>query len=54
MSATFVFTAITPKQLKITAYRLEILNELRKEGTVHRRALAGTVSTWKNKPTACA
>jgi len=50
MSAVFVFKAIKPKRLKVDAYRLEILNELRKEGTTHRRILARTVTTWKNPP----
>lgn len=46
-----VFAAITPKQLNIKAFRLEMLNELRKEGTVHKQALRKTVTTWENKPT---
>lgn len=46
-----VFKAITPKKLKIDGFRLEILNELRKEGTTHRQILARTTTTWKDRPT---
>lgn len=46
----FVFKAIKPQRLKVGAFRLEILNALRKEGTVHRQKLKPTVSTWKNPP----
>lgn len=50
MSEVFVFKAIKPKKLKVDAFRLEILNALKKEGTVHRRKLKPTVRAWKNKP----
>lgn len=39
------------KPMNIKAFRLEFLNALRKEGTVHRQALKPTVSNWKEKPT---
>ena len=40
---------IKPKRLQIDAIRLEILNELRKEGTEHKKLLQQTVSTWKGE-----
>jgi hypothetical protein len=50
MGIVISMAAITPKKLKIDAYRLELLNALRKEGTQHRRILKRTVTTWKTKP----
>lgn len=46
----FVFKAIKPQKLKVDAFRLEILNALRREGTVHRKKLKPTVETWENPP----
>jgi hypothetical protein len=51
MGVVIAFKGIKGKKLNIDAYRLEILNELRKEGTTHRQILARTVTTWKHKPT---
>lgn len=49
---SFVFKGIKPQQLKVDAIRLEILNELRKEGTVQKKELDKTTATWKGaKPT---
>ena len=49
--AVIVFVPIIPKELNVNVFRLEILNALRKEGTVHRKELSKTVTTWDNKPT---
>ena len=46
-----VFKAISPKTLKVDVFRLEILNELRKEGTTQKQILARTTTGWKNRPT---
>ncbi|MHC4620472.1 MAG: hypothetical protein ACYTEQ_22220 [Planctomycetota bacterium] len=46
MSEVFVIKGIRPKKLKVGAIRLELLNALRKEGTLHRKELAKTVATW--------
>jgi len=47
----FVFKAIKPKRLKIDAIRLELLNELRREGKDQRNELDKTTETWKgDKP----
>ncbi len=52
MAISFVFKGIKPKKLKVDDIRLEILNELRKEGTTQKKELAKTTSTWKGaKPT---
>ena len=45
-----VFTPIIPKELNVSVFRLEILNALRKEGTVHRKELKRTVTTWDDAP----
>ena len=50
MGTVFEFKTIKPKKLNIDAIRLELLNELRKEGTVQKKELKKTVSTWKSKP----
>jgi hypothetical protein len=49
MSDLFTFKAIKPKKLKVEAFRLEILNALRKEGNLHRKKLKPTVSGWRGK-----
>jgi len=52
MTTVVAMKAIKPKKLQIDAIRMEILNELRKEGTVHKQTLRKTVETWKGeKPT---
>lgn len=45
----FVVKGIKPQKLNIDAIRQEILNELRKEGTDHKRELRKTVATWKGE-----
>lgn len=50
MGVTISMKAIKAKKLSVDAIRLEILNALRREGTQHRRILARTVTTWRNKP----
>jgi len=49
MAAT-VFKAIVPKKLNVDGFRLEILNALRKEGTVQKQELRKTVTTWTDRP----
>ena len=49
MTVVIAMKAIKPKRLKVDAIRLEILNELRKEGTVHRKELNKTTATWKGE-----
>lgn len=46
MSDVFTFKAIKPKKLKTDQFRKEILNALRREGTVHRKKLRPTVAGW--------
>jgi len=44
--------SLKPKKLKVSQIRLNILNELRKEGTVIKREFEKTVATWDGaKPT---
>ena len=50
MSEVFVIKSIKPQKLNVDAFRLEILNALRKEGTVHKQKLRPTVEGWKNAP----
>lgn len=49
MTVVVAMKAIKPKRLKVDAIRLEILNALRKEGTVHRKELQKTTATWKGE-----
>jgi len=49
MTTVVAMKAIKPKRLKVDAIRLEILNELRKEGTVHKQELRKTVKTWRGE-----
>ena len=50
-SEVFTIKSIKPAKLNVDAIRMEILNELRKEGTVHRKTLKKTVATWEgDKP----
>jgi hypothetical protein len=49
MPTVFVFKAIKPKKMKVDAIRLEILGELRKEGTVQRKELRKTTSGWRGE-----
>ncbi len=46
----FVFKSIVPPDMDIDQYRLEYLNELRKEGRKIKREYEKTTRTWKNKP----
>ncbi len=50
MGVVIALKAIKPKKLQIDKMRMEILNELRKEGTLHKQELEKTVTTWKHKP----
>ena len=50
MSTAISFKAIKAKKLNIDGFRLEILNELRKEGAEHKKTLKRTVQGWKNPP----
>ena len=45
-SEVFTIKSIKPAKLNVDAIRMEILNEPRKEGTVHRQTLKQTVATW--------
>jgi len=48
----FSVKAIKPASLKVSAVRLELLNALRKEGTVQKNLLKGTTKYWEgDKPT---
>jgi len=48
---TFTIKGIKPQKLKVDAIRLEILNELRKEGKDQVKELDKTTKTWKgDKP----
>ncbi len=50
-NTVFLFKGIKPQRLKVDAIRMEILNELRKEGASQRKELDKTTSTWKgDKP----
>jgi hypothetical protein len=53
MSRVAIFLkAIKPAKLQVGRIRLELLNELRKEGTASKKELRKTVVTWKGaKPT---
>ena len=46
----FVFKSIVPPEMDIDQYRLEYLNELRKEGRKIKREYEKTTRTWRNKP----
>ncbi len=46
----FVFKSIVPPAMDIDQYRLEYLNELRKEGRKIKREYQKTTRTWKRKP----
>lgn len=46
----FQLKSIKPQRLKVDAIRLELLNELRKEGTATRRELSKAVQTWDDAP----
>jgi len=50
MSVVVSLKAIKPKPLRVDAIRLELLNELRKEGREQQKELKKTVATWRNKP----
>lgn len=45
---TFVVKAIKPQKMKVDAIRLEILNELRREGKTHVKLLEQTTATWQH------
>lgn len=45
-----VWKPIKPKRLKDDAFRLEILNEVRKTGRDIRKDFEKTTATWKRKP----
>ena len=45
----FTVKPIRPEKLKVDSIRLEILNELRKEGRLQVKTLQKTVKTWRNK-----
>jgi hypothetical protein len=49
VSTVFLVKGVKPKKLNIAAYRTEILNELRKEGTDQRKELRKTIRTWKGE-----
>ncbi len=46
----FVFESIVPPEMDIDQYRLEYLNELRKEGRKIKREYEKTTKTWRRKP----
>ncbi len=46
----FVFKSIIPKDMDIDVFRLEYLNELRKEARTITKEYKKTTRTWKNKP----
>ena len=47
----FVIKSLKPAKLRIDAIRLELLNELRREGRIQVKEYKKTVKTWKRKPT---
>jgi hypothetical protein len=49
MSVVVSLKPIKPKPLRVDAIRLELLNELRKEGTVQRKELKKTTETWRGE-----
>lgn len=49
MPALFI-TPIAPKKLKVDKIRLNMLNQLRKEGRVIVKEFQRTVATWDEKP----
>jgi len=49
VSVVVSLKAIKPKPLRVDAIRLELLNELRKEGAVQRKELKKTVKTWRGE-----
>jgi len=52
MTTTIQLKAIKAKKLQVDQIRLELLNELRKQGTEHKERLRQTVRTWKgDRPT---
>lgn len=46
MADVLAIKSIKPKRLQPSAIRFEVLNALRREGTVHRKELKKTVRTW--------
>jgi len=48
--ATIVFKQIKPPKMKNDALRLELLNAMRKAGTVIKGDFEKTTATWKRKP----
>ena len=46
----FVFKSIIPKDMDIDVFRLEYLNELRKEARTITKEYKKTTRTWKHKP----
>ena len=44
-----VMKSIKPKRLKVKAMRLELLNAMRKSGTVIQKDFEETTATWKHK-----
>jgi hypothetical protein len=48
--SVFQIKSIKPQKLRVDAIRLELLNELRKQGTATRRELEKTVRTWQDAP----
>lgn len=49
MTITMALKYIKPKKLKVDAIRLELLNELRKEGKDQKKELEKTIKTWKDE-----
>jgi hypothetical protein len=49
VSTIFLVKSIKPSKLRIDAYRLEILNELRGEGRDQKKELDKTTRTWKGE-----
>ena len=45
-----VMKSIKPARLKSDAFRLEMLNEMRKAGTEIKKDFAKTTATWEHKP----
>lgn len=50
MPVVYEIQAIPAKHIKVDQIRLELLNELRKQGREIRKDLKQVVSTWQNKP----
>jgi len=46
----FQLKSIKPQRLKVDAIRLELLNELRKQGTATRNELRKATATWSDAP----